>query len=87
MKRSQIRAIDKMQMRATEKIDGMSYIEYIGMLKLLRLPTISYRRVRTEMIGGNSTMYMIPRLSHCQNISRFVLQFSCLNMVDLLIIM
>ena len=49
-KRSQIRAIGKIQMRATEMIEGMSYIDYDERLKLLRLPTLSYRRAREEMI-------------------------------------
>ena len=50
LKRSQIRAIEKIQMRATEMIKGMSYIDYGERLKLLRLPTLSYRRARGEMI-------------------------------------
>ena len=37
-------------MRATEMIEGMSYIDYGERLKLLRLPTLSYRRARGEMI-------------------------------------
>ena len=44
LKRSQIKAIEKIQMRATEMFDGMSYIDYGERLKLLRLPTLSYRR-------------------------------------------
>ena len=36
-------------MRATEMIEGMS--DYGEKLKLLRLPTFSYRRARGEMIG------------------------------------
>ena len=50
LKRSQIRAIEKIQMRATEMIEGMSYIDYGERLELLRLPTLSYRRARGEMI-------------------------------------
>ena len=50
LKRSQIRAIEKIQMWATEMIEGMSYIDYGERLKLLRLPTLSYRRARGEMI-------------------------------------
>ena len=50
LKRSQIRAMEKIQMRATEMIEGMSYIDYGEKLKLLRLPTLSYRRARGEMI-------------------------------------
>ena len=50
LKRSQIRAIEKIQMRNTEMIEGMSYIDYGERLKLLRLPTLSYRRARVEMI-------------------------------------
>ena len=40
LKRSQIRAIEKIQMRATEMVKGMSYIDYGESLKLLRLPTL-----------------------------------------------
>ena len=43
LKWSQIRAIQKIQMRATEMIEGMSYIDYSERLKLFRLPTLSYR--------------------------------------------
>ena len=50
LKRSQIRAIEKIQMRATEMIEGMSYIDYGERLELLHLPTLSYRRARGEMI-------------------------------------
>ena len=42
--------IEKIQMRATEMIEGMSYIEYGERLKLLRLPTLSYGRARGGMI-------------------------------------
>ena len=31
-------------------LEGMTYIEYSEKLKLLRLPTLSYRSVRGEMI-------------------------------------
>ena len=37
-------------MRATEMIEGMSYIDYGERQKLLCLPTLSYRRSRGEMI-------------------------------------
>ena len=50
LKRSQIRAIGKIQIRATQMIEGMRYIEYGERLKLLCLPTLSYRRARGEMI-------------------------------------
>ena len=50
LKKSQIRTIEKIQMRATEMIEGMSYIDYSERLNLLRIPTLSYRRARREMI-------------------------------------
>ena len=50
MKKSHIRAIENIQMRATEMTEGMSYIDYGGRLMLLRLPSLSYRRARGEMI-------------------------------------
>ena len=52
LKRSQIRAIEKIQMRATEMIEGMSYIDYSEQLNILRLPTLSYQRAR----GGMETI-------------------------------
>ena len=50
LKMSQIRVIEKIQMRATEMIEGMSYIDYGERLKFLRLPTLSIRRARGETI-------------------------------------
>ena len=41
---------EEVQMRATEMIEGMSYIDYGERLKLLRFPTLSYRRAIGEMI-------------------------------------
>ena len=66
LKRSQIRPIEKIQMRATEIIEGMSYIDYSERLNLLRLPTLAYRRARGEMIEvwKHYHVYMIPTLSH-----------------------
>ena len=42
LKKSQVRAIKKIPMRATEIIEGMSYIDHGERLKHLRLPTLSY---------------------------------------------
>ena len=47
--RSQIRAIEKIQIRATEMIEGISYIDYGERLKPLRLPKLSYQGARGEM--------------------------------------
>ena len=41
MKRSQIRALEKIQI--IEMIKGMSYIDHGERLKLIRVPTLSYR--------------------------------------------
>ena len=43
------RAIEKIQIRATEMIEGIRYIDYGERQKLLRLPTLSYRKARGEM--------------------------------------
>ena len=64
LKRSQIRVIKKIQLWVTEMIKGMSYIEYDERLKLLRLPTLSYRGAGGNMIGVWKHYHVIPRLSH-----------------------
>ena len=50
LKKPHIRAIEKIQMQVTEMIEGVSYIDYGEWLKLLCLPTLSYRRARGQMI-------------------------------------
>jgi len=42
--------IENVQIRATKLIDGMSDIEYEERLKILKLPTLRYRRERGDMI-------------------------------------
>ena len=46
MKRSHIRAIEKIQMWANEMIDRMSYVDYDEMLKVFSRTILSYRRAR-----------------------------------------
>ena len=45
-KMSQIRAMEKIQVRAIDMIEDMRLIEYSDKLEILRLPTLSYKRVR-----------------------------------------
>ena len=42
--------LENVQIRATKLVDGMSDMEYDERLKLLKLPTLKYRRERGDMI-------------------------------------
>ena len=50
LKMSQVTAIEKVQMRATEMIEGLKHLEYSERLQRLKLPTLVYRRARGRMI-------------------------------------
>ena len=43
-------AIENVQRRATKELPGMRDLSYIERLKLLKLPTLAYRRLRGDMI-------------------------------------
>ena len=45
-----IEAIENVQRRATKMVPGLSNLEYPERLKLLKLPTLAYRRTRGDMI-------------------------------------
>ena len=45
-----IEAIEAVQRRATRLVPGLSNLEYSERLKTLKLPTLSYRRIRGDMI-------------------------------------
>ena len=45
-----IKAIERVQMRATKHIKSISKLPYIERLKRLKLPTLHYRRVRGDII-------------------------------------
>ncbi len=49
-KKMDIDTIENMQRRATKLIPGMDNLSYIERLKKLKLPTLSYRRTRGDMI-------------------------------------
>ena len=42
--------IERVQMRATKLVDGMKEMDYVDRLKILKLPTLKYRRRRGDMI-------------------------------------
>ena len=42
--------LKNIQIRATKELPGMRDLSYIEILKLLKLPTLAYRRLRSEMI-------------------------------------
>ena len=43
-------ALENIQRRATKELPGMRDRSYIEILKLLKLPTLEYRRLRGDMI-------------------------------------
>ena len=43
-------ALENIQRRATKELPGMRDLSYIKRLKLLKLPTLAYRRLRGDMI-------------------------------------
>ena len=45
-----IDAIEKVQMRATQLVDGLGNLSYTERLKKLKLPTLAYRRLRGDLI-------------------------------------
>ena len=50
LKKKRIIAIENVQRRATKELPGMRNFTYIERLKLLKLPPLSYRRLRGDMI-------------------------------------
>ncbi len=49
-KKKDIKLIEQVQRRATKQIPGLSKLSYQERLKSLELPTLSYRRIRGDMI-------------------------------------
>ena len=45
-----VHAIENVQRRATKQIPGLSNLSYRDRLKLIKLPTLQYRRYRGDMI-------------------------------------
>ena len=50
LQKKHIIAIENVQRRATKEFPGMRNLTYIERLKLLKLPSLSYRRLRGDMI-------------------------------------
>ena len=50
-------AIENVQRRATKQLPGMRDLSYIETLKLLKLPTLAYRRLRGDMIEVYKIMH------------------------------
>ena len=49
-RRAQIRRIEAVQERATRMVEGLGHLDYTERLKALKLTTLSYRRLRGDMI-------------------------------------
>ena len=50
-------AIENVKRRATKELPGMRDLSYIEILKLLKLPTLAYRRLRGDMIEVYKIMH------------------------------
>ena len=50
-------AIENVQRRATKMVPGLANLSYADRLKLLKLPTLAYRRVRGDMINVFKIIY------------------------------
>ena len=59
--RSQIRALEKVQMRALSMVQGMSDMDYEDQLKALRIPTLAARRSRGVVIEMWKHHYVYER--------------------------
>ena len=49
-KAEHIKELEKVQRRATKKIHDMSHLSYPDRLKMLKLPTLAYRRLRGDLL-------------------------------------
>jgi hypothetical protein len=54
-----IRMLDSVQRRATKKVPGLKHLEYPARLRALELTTLSYRRLRGDMIEVYKIMHSI----------------------------
>ena len=67
-------AIENVQRRATKELPGMRDLSYIERLKLLKLPTLAYRRLRGDMIVYQIMHEMYdnesaPNLVKCEDVT------------------
>ena len=67
-KMKHIDTIESVQWRATKQLPGMKDLTYPERLRLLKLPTLSYRRVRGDMIE----LYKITHDIYDKRASQFV---------------
>ena len=73
-KKKHIQAIENVQIRATKQLPGLHNLSYSDRLKKLRLPTLTYRRLRGDMIETYKIINNIydqessPKLSRCEDI-------------------
>ena len=66
-----IEAIESVQHRATKLVPKIKNLTYLDRLKALNLPTISYRRLRGDMIEVYKIITSIYDSNTCQNILNF----------------
>ena len=73
-KKKHIQAMENVQKRATKQLPGFHNLSYSDRLKQLRLPTLTYRRLRGDMIETYKIINNIhdqessPKLSRCEDI-------------------
>ena len=61
--------LESVQRRATKQINGLSELGYVQRLKLLKLPTLVYRRLRVDMID----VYKMLNKIYDPDVSNFLL--------------
>ena len=61
-----IKALEKVQRRATKLIDGFSRLSYEERLHRLDLPTLAFRRARGDMIELYKNFYVYDKSSLCE---------------------
>jgi hypothetical protein len=62
-KRIQINKLEKVQRRATKCVNSISHLPYADRLKILKLPTLEYRRQRGDMIQVYKIIHGIDNLN------------------------
>jgi len=66
-KLTDIKAVEKVQMRATKLVIGVKSLPYCERVRKLKLPTLKYRRLRGDMI--ESGLYKILTCQNDANVS------------------
>ena len=57
-KKKHIDKIESVQKRATKQIPGLGHLSYPERLKIIKLPTLAYRRIRGDMIEAYKILHM-----------------------------